>query len=63
MEEMIGRHRKNGAVFVAPYFLSIIPKRINVPPSDLYDYRIMPDNPRYGSDIFYKAISDLMRTH
>lgn len=63
MESMFERHRMNGAVFVAPYFLSIVPKRINVPPSDLYDYRISPDNPRYGSDTYYEAISDLMRNH
>jgi hypothetical protein len=37
--------------------------RITPPESQLYEWRITKDNPKYGSAALYHAISDLMRNN
>lgn len=53
-------HRMAGAVFVAPYYLSIVPDRL---PSggDLDRFRIAKDNPRFGSDAYWQSMKDVMK--
>ncbi len=61
-EAMFEAHRRNGARFIAPYFMSITPDRV-APPAGfgLNEFKISPENHRLGSDLFYQAISDTMR--
>jgi Beta-galactosidase len=57
---MFEMHRANGAVFVAPYYMSMLPSRIP-PGGDLVRFRIAADNPRYGSDLYRQSMIDLMK--
>lgn len=53
------RHHEHGAVFLSPYFMSLIPDDIVVDPA--HDkYRLSPINPDYGSKEFYQAIQTVM---
>jgi hypothetical protein len=57
---MFEMHRLNGAVFVAPYYLSMLPD--TAPPGrGLNRFRIAPDNPCNGSDLYWQSIIDVMR--
>lgn len=58
--DMFELHRKSGAVYVAPYYLSIVPANM-APQTDLVRFEISPKNKRYGSDLFYEAIRSIMR--
>jgi hypothetical protein len=53
-------HRKNGAVFVAPFYISMLPSR---PKSggDLDRFRIAPDSQRLGSNLYWQSIIDVMK--
>jgi hypothetical protein len=57
---MFDMHRKAGAVFVAPYYMSIIPDRLPSG-SDLDRFLIGPNNPWYGSDAYWQSIKDIMK--
>lgn len=53
--------RDEGAVFVSPYFLSILPDKFRRK-GNLHDkFRLSPDNSDYGSDNFYQSIVDLAK--
>ncbi|MEB0055547.1 beta-galactosidase [Variovorax sp. LG9.2] len=56
---MYEMHRNNNAVFLSPYFLSIIPSRLPSG-SDLDRFRLSENNARYGSDGFLQSIKDAM---
>ena len=63
-EAMLDAHRVNGAVFVAPYYLTIVPWAIRKSQTGgLGTMAISPENHQIGSDGFYRAISDIMRNH
>ena len=63
-EDMFDRHRRAGARFVAPYYLSIAPKRLtDAFKSGLSKMMISPSNHDLDSDGFYAAISDVMNHH
>ena len=53
-------HRLNGAVFVAPYYISMVPARLSGS-SGLDMFRIAPDNPLGGSDLYWKSIQTIMQ--
>jgi hypothetical protein len=62
MQAMLERHRLAGARFVAPYFMSVKPARIFVPPNELLRRVISPQNHEEGSDHFYAAIVAALRS-
>ena len=63
-DDMFDRHRRAGARFVAPYYLSIAPKRLTEAfKSGLSKLMIDPVNHDLDSDGFYGAISDVMNHH
>jgi hypothetical protein len=57
---MIDQHQRNGATFIAPFYMSVVPKRL-LAGSDLARYQLEPDNPRSGSALFWQAIVDAMQ--
>ena len=62
LESMFEAHRQNGARFIAPYFMTIVPWRIRQSQTgDLHGLTISPENHLLGSDAFYQAIVDTMR--
>ena len=56
-ERSLQRHRENGAVFVAPYYVSSIP----ITDLDYARFWIEPSNEEYGSRHLYQAIQRLAR--
>ena len=58
--QMFDMHRLNGAVFVAPYYISMVPARLSGS-SGLDKFRIAPDNPLGGSDLYWKSIQTIMQ--
>lgn len=64
MEAMFEQHRVNGARFVAPYFISILPDRVKPADNDLIRLKISPNNPHaeLGSSALYAAMVDIMHT-
>jgi hypothetical protein len=58
---MFDMHRLNGAAFVAPYFIYIGPEQLRGPGNEHERFRIAPDNPRHGSDAYWRAIREVMR--
>jgi hypothetical protein len=62
METAFEAHRQAGAVFVAPYFMTIVPERIRKTQiGALQELTVSPDNHHLGSDVFYQAIKDVMQ--
>lgn len=59
-QAMFEMHRMNGAVYVAPYFVSIIPARLPAV-GTLAQFRIAPDNQLDGSDLYWQAIRNAMK--
>ena len=55
---MFDMHRTGGAVFVAPYFMEV-PTHLPAG-GDLARFNITPENPRFGSDRYYRAIKAAM---
>ena len=55
---MFDLHRRAGAAFVAPYYMEVPTGHPRG--GDLERFRIAPDNPRYGSDLFYHSIKVAM---
>jgi len=53
-EAAMRRHFAAGAVFIAPFFLSLIPQDLGQ--RDFEMFLIRPDNPNRGSDHLYRAI-------
>jgi hypothetical protein len=53
---MFELHRTNGAVFVAPYYMSTY----TAPTAGLSGFLIDPDNSTYGSNLYYRAIQNVM---
>jgi hypothetical protein len=60
-QAMFEMHRTQGALFVAPYFLYVGPRRLLGAADSHGRFQIAPDNSRLGSDLFYQAIQDAMR--
>ncbi len=62
-EELAGvlqRHHDQGAVFLSPYFMSLVPKQFATDPA--HDrFKLDPSNMEYGSDQFYRAIQLLFQ--
>jgi len=54
---MFEMHRTNGAVFVAPYYMSAL----QTPPGALGSFLIAPGNQAYGSNLYYQAIQSVMQ--
>ena len=54
---MFEMHRTNGAVFVAPYYMSILGKTSS---GGLFDFLISPENKVFASDRYYRAIQNAM---
>ena len=63
MEAMFERHRQANARFVSPYYLYAMPARFVALDTKLHNFRITPDNTKFGSSTYYEAIRDLMRHH
>ena len=64
LDAMLEAHRLHGARYVAPYFVSITPKRLTLPlTAGLNSFLISPENHQVGSDAFYSAIVDTMHNH
>ncbi|MHA6768578.1 beta-galactosidase [Sphingobium ummariense] len=59
-QDMFEHHYRNGATFLAPYYMSIVPDRL-LSGSDLDKYLISPKNERCGSNLFWNAISNIMK--
>jgi hypothetical protein len=57
---MFELHRTGGAVYVAPYYMSMIPGDVQGG-AGLDRFLIAPGNRRYGSDQFYRAIGEVLR--
>ena len=55
--EAMWRHFEAGAVFVSPFFLSLVPQDLGQ--RDFEMFLIRPDNPNRGSDHMYRAILEL----
>ncbi|QIL43027.1 hypothetical protein G7045_01430 [Acidovorax sp. HDW3] len=55
-------HMNAGARFIAPYYFSVVPQRFkaNVE-QDVNRMELAPDNPKDGSDKFYRAIIELAK--
>lgn len=58
--QMFNTHRSSGAVFVAPYYMSILPDRLSGG-SGLAAYLIAPDNPLDGSNLYWQSIQSIMQ--
>ena len=62
-EELAGvlqRHHDQGAVFLSPYFMSLVPKQFATDPA--HDrFKLDPTNSEYGSDQFYRSIERLFQ--
>jgi len=60
---MFEDHRAHGAVYIAPYYFPLVPKRLMLGQSELSRERITPDNHALGSDTFYAGIVETMTRH
>ncbi len=58
---MFEMHRRNGAVYVAPYFMDLTPERLIFPGNEHARFRIAPDNRRGGSDAYWEGIRAVMK--
>jgi|HubBroStandDraft_3_1064219.scaffolds.fasta_scaffold163958_2 hypothetical protein len=56
---MFEQHRTNGAVLVAPFYMSVFPQSRN-PTSNLGQYLIAPYYPDFASDLYYAAIQNAL---
>lgn len=59
-ENMFEHHYRNGAAFMAPYYMSIIPDRLGSG-SDLDKYLISKNNHRCGSNLYWESIVSIMK--
>lgn len=57
--EALYRHHASGAVFIAPYFVSLIEDHYGHDPAH-DQFRVAPDNPAYGSDYYFEALHRVM---
>lgn len=57
---MIEQHHRNGATFIAPFYMSVVPDRL-LAGSDLARYQLEPDNERAGSHLLWQSIVDAMQ--
>jgi Beta-galactosidase len=55
---MFELHRTHGAVFVAPYYM--LAQGVGGAVTGLSNFLIAPNNPAYGSDLYYQAIRNVM---
>lgn len=60
LKAMLEAHRRQGARFVSPYFISLFPWDDAKPRTGLDRLEISPGNPAYGSDAFYTTLAALM---
>jgi len=60
---MFEDHRANGAVSISPYYLSIVPKRMEAIGNEISRTLISPENHALGSDAFYAGIVDTINRH
>ena len=59
LAQALQRHHDSGAVFISPYFMSIVPEKYGRDPE--HDkFKLLPDNKEYGSDKLYQAIKLIM---
>lgn len=56
---MFEMHRTNGAVFVAPYYLSMVPDRLKGV-TGLNKYRVSPDNTLDGANLYWASMQRLL---
>lgn len=57
--EVLQKHHEHGAVFLSPYFMSLVPEQYATDPA--HDrFKLAPGNFEYGSNDFYKSIQMLM---
>ncbi|XJC75786.1 hypothetical protein ACHFCA_03700 [Delftia tsuruhatensis] len=54
-------HYDNGATFISPYYFSLIPARLGAAEHGVNRMELSPDNPKDGSDKFYKAIVEFAK--
>lgn len=59
-QDMLEHHYRNGAAFIAPYYMSIVPDRLQSG-SDLDKYLVSPGNSRCGSNLFWDSIVSIMK--
>lgn len=57
--EALNRHHDSGAVFLAPYYVSLIEDHYGHDPAH-DQFRVAPDNPAYGSDHYFEALHRVM---
>jgi hypothetical protein len=60
LRQVFEQHRKDGARYIAPYFVSITPDRARAP-TEHNKFRIDPSNPDYGSASLFQALQVLLR--
>lgn len=58
---MFEMHRRNGAVYVAPYFIDLTPERLIFPGNEHERFRIAPENRRAGSNGYWEGIRAVMQ--
>jgi hypothetical protein len=58
--QMFNMHRSNGAVFVAPYYVLMLPDRITGT-GGISLFAITPTNPLGGSDLYWQSIKAIMQ--
>lgn len=58
---MMKRHHESGAVFISPYFISVISDVL--PSTGLNMFELKPGNTKVHSDQFYQALVDIMDSH
>jgi hypothetical protein len=64
LEAALDAHRRAGARYIAPYFMSIVPLRERkLQSGELVRMLIDPANHQLGSAAFYRAIADTMHEH
>jgi hypothetical protein len=58
--QMFNMHRLSGAVFVAPYFASMLPERLSST-GGIDFFEIAPNNPLGGSNLYWQSIQAIMQ--
>ncbi|CUB02770.1 beta-galactosidase [Marinomonas fungiae] len=57
--KVLERHHDNGAVFLSPYFMSLVPDEYASDPEH-GRFKLSPSNTEYGSDTFFRSIQRLL---
>jgi Beta-galactosidase len=60
--KMFEMHRMNGAAFISPYYISILPSDgRGSSGASLEKFRIADDNKNHGSNLYWQSLKELMR--